>query len=273
MTCEITYGKTIIVIELGLQKLTPADLSKRWRAIPLQELSRWNVVDEKGNRSIMGEVLAAAFSSNELLNSLISTINKDAATELVARTLGIPTLHAVLIDQVIWDHEINKKRRTENVNDVAINVLTNPEMYLGKNTPLIMDFGKQIDVHQPNQWQTIHSKAPDSFWEFEKQRELANQGYKQPDYDFGYHVGQHVAELALIRTGIVSKAPFKAGWQIIPGPSKISLRNVDEMLGLAINEIQSFGSSEKNPKLYFLPKFYDDKGNPLSMNWLRNHAA
>jgi len=262
------------MVEQVRRKLTPADLSQKWKTTPLKEVLPLNVVDEKGKKGIMGEILATAFNSNELLDALLSTINKDTAIELVAKTLGISTLHAVLIDQVVSDHIINKKRRTKDINDVAINVLINPKMYLGKNTLLIMAFGKQIDAHQPNQWQTIHSKAPDSFWKFEKQRKLANQGYKQPDYDFGYHVGQHVAELALIRAGIVSKAPFKGGGEhLTPGPSKVSLRNVDEMLGHAINEIQSFGSNEINPKLYFLPKFYDDGSKPLSIDWLRGHTA
>lgn len=257
--------------ELKLRELTPGGLAQQWTEKPLEGLS-WCGVVVDDQRSILGEILASAFDPNAWLK----TLDEDTAIALVSKVLGLSTLHTDLIDQVVSDHIINQKHRAETVNDVARNVLVNPGQYLGENTPLIMAFGRQIDVHAPSQWRVIHERGPVSFWDFESERKRANRGYKQPDYNFGYHTGQHVAKLALIQAGIVSRAPFSVescgGSSSMQGPPKVALRNVDEMLGLAINEIQSFGSARSNQRLYFLPKFYNDEGRPLNLSWLRSHA-
>lgn len=265
------------MLEGKLKSIPPIELTQRWVKHPLPEnLSVDYLLNSNGKRSIMGEILAAAYGLNP--DPWLSGLDNVTATELTARVLGIPRLHVAFLNQVMFDHIINRKKRPGTVNEVAINTLTNPAMYLGKNAGLIMAFGRQVDAHTPSQWQTIYDQSPSSCWYFENERQHANQDYRYPDYNFGYHSGQEMAKLALIQAGVVNSTPFLVnieygGSYTVHGPSKTALRDVDEMLGLAVNEIQTFGSKRGRTRLYFLPKFFNDKGQPLTLDWLKAHSA
>lgn len=210
------------------------------------------------------------------IDALLRPLNPNVV--LAAQALGIPKLHAVLIDQVIDDHDRNRRNRTETITEVAINTLTNPAMYLGENIAQIMAFGRLLDSYTPDQLRYIHSHAPSSMWDYEKERKRANSGYKKPDYDFGYYGGKAAARLVLICTGVVPKSEASGGmWSggnYSPArPTPVDLKYVDELAGFAINEIQTFGQKRGRQRLYFLPKFFDDRGKPLTLDWLKSHPA
>ncbi len=257
------------------RSVSPTEVAQKWARVPLTEqISPWSPVDAKGNKSVVGEMLTVALDPTFWIQQL----DHETATILAARSLGISRLHVDLVERVVNDFVVNRRYRSGELNEIATSALLHPEMYLGPQTPLILTFGRLLDSYTPTQLHHIHSHAPGS-WEdkFDKARKRANEAYKEPDYTFGYHSGQEAARLALICAGVVLKAPgigrlCETGYQP-ERPTKIDLNNVDELVGLAVNEIQTFGKTSGRTSLYFLSRFFNDRGQSLTLNWLRKHSV
>lgn len=261
------------------------ELAQQWSKNPLpEELSTCYPIDREGRKSITGEILIAA-SGPSISNKFLQGLHRLAAIELAANALGVPRLHINLIEQVLSDHIGNRKRRTETTADVAITVLTAPEKYLGENTAQIMTFGRLFDLYTPDQLRFIKDHPPKHSWNFQEESKRANTGWRRPDYIFGRDCGWHMAKQALILNGIVGMWTEDLGPQpFVPGsggpsryidhPTNVELGEIVELAGTAVNEIQNFGhTSAETEDLYFLPKFFDPTGQPLTLKWLQQHPA
>lgn len=88
------------------------------------------------------------------------------------------------------------------------------------------------------------------------------------------YLGENIAQIMAFGRLLDSYTPDQLRYIHSHAPSSMwDYEYVDELAGFAINEIQTFGQKRGRQRLYFLPKFFDDRGKPLTLDWLKSHPA